>query len=122
MGNAVFVSLGIGCVLGAFGGVKLAKSAVAAVSARLNVGLGTARIGAILGGAVVIPPSFFLSIALGGNLGGGWGEFVAGNAGVVIGLAVGIAFVLTLAIGIGAASGSLLAVAVRRVLGRLHES
>ncbi len=122
MGYAAFVSMAIGCALGAFAGLVFAKASIAAVSARFNVGLRTARIGAILGGTVVVFPSFFLSIVLGGTFGGGWGEIVAGKAGVVIGLAAGIAFILAIGLGIGAALGSLLAVVVRRALGSGHGS
>ena len=118
MKEIVFVSIALGVVLGTFAGVAAARRIGSEVSGRWNVPLKLVRTGVLIGGCVVLLPSFFLSFVVGGNFGGGWGEFIAGRTGVVIGLAVGVAAVLALGIAVGAGAGGFLAASVHRAARR----
>jgi MFS family permease len=55
------------------------------------------------------PFAFFLGMTVGGNLGGGWGNYLFGSAGTVIGLGLGIFAVATISCGLMASIGFILA-------------
>jgi hypothetical protein len=108
----------IGYSAGAVGGYLLSKRIIRRLSSdsyrpRLVVWFGVA------GGLVALLPAFFLSVVVGGALGGGYGEVVGqtfglGGIGVLIGIPVGSAVVLAALITVGVLAGT--------VLGRLIHS
>jgi hypothetical protein len=108
----------IGYSAGAVGGYLLSKRIIRRLSSdsfkpRLVVWFGVA------GGVVALLPAFFLSVVVGGTLGGSYGEVVGqtfglGRIGVLIGIPVGSAVVLAALITVGVLAGT--------VLGRLIHS
>jgi hypothetical protein len=67
-----------------------------------------------VGGALATVPAIFLSIVIGGTAGGGFGEALLGQAGIEVGLAVGIAMVLGAGISLGAIAGAAMSWLVAR--------
>ena len=72
---------------------------------------------AYAGTVVAVLPALFLSLVVGGTLGGAWGEYVFGqiglpSTGVAVGLALGVALVFALVLVGGAAIGVFLGRAV----------
>jgi hypothetical protein len=108
----------IGYFAGAVGGYLLSRRIIRRLSSdsfkpRLAVWFGVA------GGVVALLPAFFLSVLVGGTLGGSYGEVVGqtfglGSVGVLIGIPVGSAVVLGALITVGVLAGT--------VLGRLIHS
>jgi hypothetical protein len=69
---------------------------------------------AIMGGTAAIYPALFLALAVGGNLGGAYGESLSPHGtsaaiAIAIGLSIGIAVMLGLIVSIGATIGTLVA-------------
>jgi len=103
----------IAVTTGLIGGVVIAYLVARTLLLRYIVTPRDRALGAILtvaGVLLVLLPGFFLSIVVGGNLGGAYGEYVsqsigAGSNGVPVGLALGIGVVLCLALVVGALIG-----------------
>ncbi len=109
-------AIAFGVVAGVSGGVLLgylvARTVYRVLAPRTNHR--RLLVGCIVGGFLVsLPPFFFLSFVVGGNIGGGVGAFASerlglGSAGVPLGLALGIAAILSVGASIGAAIGGVL--------------
>lgn len=79
-------------------------------------------VGAILAGIVILPVAGLLAMTLGGNLGAGWGDAVAGRPGALLGLILGYALVFVLLEGIACAAGGVLGSTVHWLIRRLFWS
>jgi len=107
----VLNTIWIATALGLIGGVALAYLIGGAVARRFTVTSPAVRLG-LAGAAIALLPALFLSLVLGGTLGGAWGEHYLGqvgfpSSGVPIGLALGIALVFACVVLVGATLGIL---------------
>jgi len=55
---------------------------------------GAVTMAAYIGAAVAAIPAFFVSITVGGRLGGGWAEAIVGTSAIPVGVATGMFVVL----------------------------
>jgi hypothetical protein len=67
-----------------------------------------------MGAAVAAIPAFFISITVGGSLGGGWAEAILGTSAIPVGVAVGMFVVL---VGLVLICSTLAALIVRAIRG-----
>ncbi len=68
---------------------------------------------AYIGAAVASIPAFFFSITVGGSLGGGWADTIAGTSAIPYGVGVGMFVVLTSLVLIVSALAALILRAIR---------
>ena len=114
------MAIWIATALGLAGGVVLAYAAGRTILPRMvarSQDMYLAVRMALAGAIVALLPAFFLSIVVGGTLGGAWGEQVfrqigVPSSGVPSGLAIGIALVFAAVLIVGTGMGLLLAKAV----------
>ena len=109
----MFDAIWIATALGLVGGVALCllvrKTLLPRVPSRL----------AFAGAFVALLPALFLSLVVGGTVGGAWGEQLFGQiglpaSGVPVGLALGIAVIFALVVLGGAAIGRLIGLLLER--------
>lgn len=119
MDYAVFLAIALGLSAGAIIGFRSSKVILICLSEPARAPR-MVQYCSWIGALLFLLPSFFLSIVVGGTLGGGWGEAATvtvgyGFLGVPVGLAVGIAVIL----GGGIAVGTLIGGLVGRLLSHI---
>lgn len=116
--NPVWIAACLGLVAGVMAAYALGRAILPRVVARSEDMLLFVRL-AFAGTVVALFPAFFLSIVVGGTLGGAWGERLFDRLGMTlsgapVGLALGVALVFALVLLGGGAAGILAAKALVR--------
>lgn len=90
-------------------GIRVLAQLVAGSSANP----GAVTMAAYIGAAVAAIPAFFVSITVGGSLGGGWAEAIVGTSAIPVGVATGMFVVLVGLIVVASALAALIARAIK---------
>lgn len=116
MSNFLFFGVFVGLISGLFAGLKFTNI----ISSKLSNQSDNPRLIIIftkLGALISLLPSAFLSYAIGGNFGGGWGAMLGlGYFGIATGITFCIALLLISGLVVGACFGALIGKGVVYVL------
>jgi hypothetical protein len=122
MNHIAFASIGVGLGLGALAGYALARRVVSLLG-EYTRRAALVRGFAIAAGLIAAFPLTFLAFVVGGNVGGGLGaSLLPGPAGMILGLALGIAAVVAVGLLLSCSIGALVGCGVGLVLSHGHET